>query len=99
MAERKEVTVDPQVGKYYYVTTWTEQEKINEYCNRYFTTKPIHYIGKYIGGRMEGWGKNLKEWAHFVDEKGEEFVVTYNSEMTTAFYESTFAKSAAKRQV
>ena len=90
MAERKEVVIEPQVGKYYYVTTWTEQEKINEYTTRYFTTKPIDYIGKYIGGRIEGWCKNLKEWAHFVDEKGEEFVVTYNSDMTTAFYETTF---------
>jgi hypothetical protein len=89
MTERKEVTVDPQMGKYYYVTTWTEKEVIDEYRNRYFSTKPIHYVGKYIGGRMEGWGKNQKEWAHFINADGEEFVVTYNSAMTTAFYEST----------
>lgn len=87
MTERKEVIVNPQMGKYYYVTTWTDKEMIDEYSNRYFSTKPMHYVGKYIGGRMEGWGKDLNEWAHFVDEKGEELVVTYNSAMTTAFYE------------
>jgi hypothetical protein len=88
MAERKEVVVEPQMGRYYYVTTWTEQEKIDEYSNRYFSTNPLRYVGKYIGGRMEGWGTEQKEWAYFTDDKGEDVVVTYNKALTTAFYEA-----------
>jgi hypothetical protein len=88
MAERKEVVVDPQMGRYYYVTTWTEQEKIDEYTTRYFSTNPLRYVGKYIGGRMEGWGTEQKEWAYFTDDKGEDVVVTYNKALTTAFYEA-----------
>lgn len=86
MTERKEVTIDPQMGKYYYVTTWTEKERINEYSNRYFSTNTLRYVGKYIGGRMEGWGKEQKEWAHFINADGEEVMIRYNSAMTTAFY-------------
>jgi CRISPR/Cas system CMR-associated protein Cmr5 small subunit len=88
MAERKEVVVDLQMGRYYYVTTWTEQEKIDEYTTRYFSTNPLRYVGKYIGGRMEGWGTEQKEWAYFTDDKGEDVVVTYNKALTTAFYEA-----------
>ena len=99
MAERKEVVVEPQMGRYYYVTTWTEQEKIDEYSNRYFSTNPLRYVGKYIGGRMEGWGTEQKEWAYFTDDKGEDVVVTYNKALTTAFYEEKHVEAYKKKHV
>ena len=87
MENRKEVVIDIQEGHYYYATTWTEKEVIDYYSNRYFTINPLKYVGKYIGGRMEGWGTEKKEWAHFINEDGDKVIVTYNQELTTAFYE------------
>ena len=87
MEARKEVVVDPQEGRYYYATTWTESEVIDDYTHRYFSTNPLKYVGKYIGGRIQGWGTAQKEWAHFINEQGEKVIVAYNQELTTAFYE------------
>ena len=88
MTERVEVTLVPQEGRYYYVTTWTEQIISNNYEHTvYYSTNPLHYMGKYIGGRIEGWGADMKEWAHFINEDGAEVTVMYNNVFTTAFYE------------
>jgi len=76
-----EVVCQPQEGRYYYVTTYTKQEQEQE---RYFTTNPLTYVGRYIGGRIEGWGKELQEWSHFVNEQGKEVIILHNPR--TAFY-------------
>jgi hypothetical protein len=94
MTERKEVVLEPREGRVYYATTWTEKvidPSINCDYNikntRYFSTAPLEYAGKYIGGRIEGWGKDLKEWAHFLNKQGEEVIILYNKDSTTAFCE------------
>ena len=88
---RHKVILTPQEGRYYSVTTWTEQIISNDFeSTTYYSTKPLKYVGKYIGGRIEGWGKHMKEWGHFMNEQGAVVVVTYNEELTTAFYEHTF---------
>ena len=82
MSHKVEVVCEPQEGRYYYTTTWTEKIDNGE---RYFSTNPLRYVGKYIGGRIEGWGEKMQEWQHFINDRGEEVVVTCND--TTAFYE------------
>jgi hypothetical protein len=86
MEKRVEVILDPQEGRYYYTTRWTEKVFNSDGVEQYFSTNQLHYVGKYIGGRIEGWGPNLKEWIHFIDDKGEEVVVTSNN-INTCFYE------------
>ena len=74
-----EVVRNPQEGRYYYATTFTKQDQ-----EGYFTTNTLTYMGRYIGGRSEGWGKEMQEWSHFVNEKGEEVIITHKPR--TAFY-------------
>jgi hypothetical protein len=80
---KMEVVRFPQEGRTYYCTTFTE--KVGEFPNeRYFTTNPLTYVGKYIGSRSEGWGTNQKEWSYFINDQNEEIEITHTS--TTAFY-------------
>jgi hypothetical protein len=106
-----EVVCEPQEGRYYYVTTYTEETGTNEIGTseigtseigtneigtsekRYYTTKPLIYMGRYIGGRIEGWGNDMKEWSHFINDEGQEVIIRHSK--LTAFY--TFEKSMAKR--
>jgi hypothetical protein len=75
-----EVVRDPQEGRYYYATTFTIQD--NE---RYFTTNPLTYMGRYIGGQIiERRDEEPQEFSYFVNKKGEEVEVIHNPR--TAFY-------------
>lgn len=76
-----EVVCQPQEGRYYYATTFTKQDQEQE---RYFTTNPLTYMGRYIGGRVEGWGKDQQEWSHFVNKQGKE--ISLRHKPRTAFY-------------
>ncbi len=78
--EPLKVVRDPQEGRYYYATTFTKQDQ-----ERYFTTNPLTYMGRYIGGKViESRGKEPQEFSYFVNEKGEEVEVIHKPR--TAFY-------------
>lgn len=78
-----EVICQPQEGRYYYATTFTEEiGKGNE--TRYYTTNLLTYMGRYTGGRIEGWGNDMKEWSHFINDEGEEVIIKHSK--LTAFY-------------
>ena len=78
-----EVIRQPQEGRYYYATTFTEEiGKRNE--KRYYTTNMLTYMGCYTGGRSEGWGNDMQEWSHFINDKGEEVIIKHYK--LTAFY-------------
>ncbi len=83
MDKKLEVICSPQEGRTYYSTTYTEKVGESPY-ERYFTTNPLTYVGKYTGSRADGWGINHKEWSYFINEQNEEIIVTH--ELTTAFY-------------
>jgi hypothetical protein len=74
-----EVILEPLEGRYYYVTEYNE--RIGDV---YFTTHGLKYVGKYFGTRMEGWGKNMKEMSHFMNDEGQEIIITHTEK--TAFY-------------
>ena len=74
-----EVILEPLEGRYYYVTEYNEQ-----IGDAYFTTHGLKYVGKYFGTRMEGWGKNMKEMSHFMNDEGQEIIITHTAK--TAFY-------------
>jgi hypothetical protein len=86
-----EVVCEAQEGRYYYATTYTEETNASETGTnetgteekRYYTTKPLIYMGRYIGGRIEGWGNDMKEWSHFINDEGEEVIIKHSK--LTAF--------------
>ena len=84
MTSEVEVIRSPQEGRYYCVTTYTYKTGDNYEDARYFSTNPLRYLGKYIGSRSEGWGVNMKEWSHFINEEGAKLILTHCE--TTAFY-------------
>ncbi len=74
-----EVVCEPQEGYYYYAITYTSETGTSETG----TMKSLIYMGRYIGGRIEGWGNNMKEWSHFINDDGEEVIIKHSK--LTAF--------------
>jgi len=71
----------PEEGKYYEYAECTR--KAGKYPNeRYYTTKPLQYVGKFIKHNSVGYGDNADHWATF--ENG---VVHYSYEGNTCFKE------------
>ena len=79
-----EVICQPQEGRYYYATTFTEEIVDEKNETRYYTTNLLTYMGLYTGGRIEGWGNDMKEWSHFINDEGEEVIIKHSK--LTAFY-------------
>lgn len=70
-----EVICEPQEGRSYYATSFTE--KIED---KYYTTNPLTYVGRYIGNSIQ----NREEFCHFINEAGEEVILIHKPR--TAFY-------------
>jgi hypothetical protein len=82
----------PEVGKYYEYAECTE--KIGSYSennDKYFTTNPLRYVGKYIKHERYGWGDNADHFAIF-DNKGEEIRIEYSYEGNTCFREVIYTE-------
>ena len=87
-AKKVEVVVNAQENRYYFATHFTELVDKDTKRERYYTIHdPIQYLGKHTGMRSEGWGKDMKEWSHFIRD-GEEVVIEHTE--TTAFYHAEF---------
>jgi len=84
IAVKNEVVCTPQEGRYYYVALYTEIIGKGNDDARYFTTNPLKYLGLYTGSRVEGWGKNMKEWSHFMNIGNREHIILHDER--TAFY-------------
>jgi len=83
IATKLEVVCRPQEGRYYFLTTFTEETGQN-LTKKYFTTNPLTYLGRYTGGRSEGWGDDMKNWEHFINDDGKEVIIECSR--VTAFY-------------
>jgi len=85
MTEIEVFRMTPQVGKYYETANYIRRE--GRYpSERYFTTIPPTYVGKYIRHEQYGYGDGGRHYAIF-DNSGVEITVTYNYEGTTCFRE------------
>ena len=83
IAEKEEVICNAQENRHYYVTNYTEIIDKGTDQPRYYTSNMVaNYVGKYTGSRAEGWGKNFKQWSHFITD-GIENIIQHTP--TTAF--------------
>jgi hypothetical protein len=81
----RSIPYDPPSGKYYETANYIRRE--GRYpSERYFTTIPPTYVGKYIRHEQYGYGDGGRHYAIF-DNSGVEITVTYNYEGTTCFRE------------
>jgi len=79
-AKKLRVVCNAQENRHYYVTDFTEMIDKDNYNTILPLTK---YVGKHTGCRMEGWGKDMREWSHFIKD-GMEIIIEHTP--TTAFY-------------
>jgi hypothetical protein len=87
----KEVEVfrlPPIPGKYYDTATYTRTTGswINK-NQRYYTTNPLIYAGKFIKDIIEGFGDGATGRAIFERDDGTRMSITYTYEGTTCFRE------------
>jgi hypothetical protein len=91
MAKKLEVVREAQENRYYYVTDFTEVVDKDTDREKYYTIHPqTRYVGQHTGSRMDGWGKDMRMWSHFMN-KGHEVIVVHTN--TTAFYHVDIASS------
>ena len=77
----------PKVGKFYYTAKYTH--KTGVYPNeKYFTVKPLHFVGSYVKELRYGWGDGGLVKAVF-NNKGTEIVVDYDYDGTVCFIETS----------
>jgi hypothetical protein len=94
IAEKVEVILNAQENRHYCVTDFSEIVNKDTEHMRYCSTNPLIYVGKHTGYRIEGWGKDMKEWSHFINEQGKEVIITHTE--TTAFYHTPFCVACNK---
>ena len=81
--------ISPEVGKYYETTTYTRKTGLWSMENeKYYTKKPLIYVGEFIKTLRSGYGDGSKVWSIF-NNYGEEIRVDYTYEGTTCFVETT----------
>jgi hypothetical protein len=77
----------PTVGNFYYTTEYTR--KTGDFLSgneRYYTTKPLNYVGQFVKHCSHGFGDGATHWDIFMDN-GEEVKLYYTYEGTTSFLE------------
>jgi len=76
-------------GKYYETAECTRKTgKGGDGVERYYTTNPPRYVGKFIKTERSGFGDGMRVWSIF-DNNGEEVEVDYSYEGNTCFRETT----------
>jgi hypothetical protein len=90
MARKGETEVfrlTPQVGKVYETATFTRMsyDPVSK-KERYFTSRPMQYMGEFKRTERNGYCDGSKVWSIFVNQ-GVERMVEYTYEGTTCFIE------------
>jgi hypothetical protein len=77
----------PRIDKYYATATYTRKTGTWSQKNeRYFTTNPIRYVGKFVEGVTTGMGDGSSHYDIF-ENNGNTELVHYTYEGTTCFIE------------
>ena len=74
-ATKLELVCNAQEGRHYYATNFTEVVREGDRERYYTIHESTDYVGKYTGSRVEGWGKDMKEWSYFMNEGKEVYLV------------------------
>jgi hypothetical protein len=74
-------------GKYYETAEYTRKTGSYGMQNeKYYTTNPLRYVGKYVKTERVGWGDGGRGWEIF-EKDGQKIEVEYTYEGTTCFRE------------
>ena len=87
MNEIEVFRLKPEVGKYYETAVYTR--KTGSWSNadeRYYTTNPLLYVGKFVKTIQYGYGDNVTSTGIF-DNNGVEQCIDYTTDGTTCFIE------------
>jgi len=77
--------ITPEKGKYYETAIYTR--KVGRWPNeKYYTTKPLRYVGEFIKHHQTGYGDGAQHWDIYMNN-GKEERVDYEYEGTTCFRE------------
>ena len=85
MSEIEVFRISPEPGYYYETTEFTRsQGSFQEKNERFYTTNPMRYVGKFVKHLCFGYGDGATHIDIF-DDNGKEIQVYYSYDCTTSF--------------